>query len=204
MISFDAAVAIAGTGPHVRLIAIDGLPVSGKSTLAERIAADIEAECIYLDDFVRPEAEWRSRARPGFPFDYIRYDEFLGAVKALARDGSCSYRLYDWNTGRLGDEYRTVRLDRPVIVEGVSALHPELAPLYDLRFWIESDAMTTLDASLKRGVGGWEREWRVSADQSARASRISRRWTGSRPIIDAQMRLRDRVGPRVSQTLARG
>lgn len=81
-------------------------------------------------------------------------------MKALARDGSCSYRLYDWNTSRLGDEYRTVRLDRPVIVEGVSALHPELAPLYDLRFWIESDATTTLDASLKRGVGGWEREWR--------------------------------------------
>ena len=35
-------------------------------------------------------------------------------------------------------------LDGPVIVEGVSALHPDLAPLYDLRIWVESDAATVL------------------------------------------------------------
>ena len=118
------------------------------------------AECIYLDDFIEPEVLWRSRSMPAFPFDYIRYDEFLGAVKALACDGVCRYRLYDWSTARLRDDYRTVRLDKPVIVEGVSSLHPEQALLYDLRLWVESDATTTLRVSLRRGVGAWECEWR--------------------------------------------
>jgi uridine kinase len=160
MFDLDEAVALASTHPDARLIAIDGLPLAGKSTLAGRIGTALRAEIIYLDDFVKPEAEWRSRTTPSFPFDFIRYDEFLNAVKSLAGDGLCSYRLYDWNTAKIHDEYRIVCLDRPVIVEGVSSLHPELASLYDLRFWVESDAATTLQASLKRGVGAWEREWR--------------------------------------------
>ena len=160
MIDFDEAVALASTHPDARLIAMDGLPLAGKSTLAGRIGAALRAEIIYLDDFVKPEAEWRSRTKPHFPFDFIRYDEFLNAVKSLASDGLCSYRLYDWRTATIRDEYRIVSLDRPVIVEGVSSLHPELTPLYDLRFWVESDAQTRLQASLKRGVGNWEREWR--------------------------------------------
>jgi uridine kinase len=160
MIDFDKAIALASTHPNARLIAIDGLPLAGKSTLAGRISTALRAEIIYLDDFVKPEAEWRSRSAPSFPFDFIRYDEFLTAVKSLAGDGLCSYRLYDWETAKIRDEYRIVRLDRPVIVEGVSSLHPELTQFYDLRFWVESDAETMLQASLERGVGNWEREWR--------------------------------------------
>jgi uridine kinase len=160
MIEFNEAVALAGAQSDVRLIAIDGLPLAGKSTLAGRIAAALGADCVYLDDFVKPEAEWRSRSMPTFPFDFIRYDEFLGAVKALANSGHCAYRLYDWKTGQLQDDYRVVTLNRPVIVEGVSSLNPDLVPLYDLTFWVESDATTTLQASLARGVGAWEREWR--------------------------------------------
>jgi uridine kinase len=160
MIDFDEAVALGSTHPDARLIAIDGLPVAGKSTLAGRIGTALGTEIIYLDDFVKPEAEWHSRTAPSFPFHFIRYDEFLNAVKSLANGGLCSYRLFDWETAKIRDEYRIVRLDRPVIVEGVSSLHPELTQLYDLRFWVESDAATTLQASLKRGVGNWEREWR--------------------------------------------
>ena len=46
------------------------------------------------------------------------------------------------------------------MIEGVSALNAQLASLYDLKLWVESEASTTLDASLARGVGDWEREWR--------------------------------------------
>ena len=109
---------------------------------------------------MKPQPQWRSPGQPSFPFDYIRYDEFLDAVKALAREGHCSYRPYDWDTASVLEQPRTVRLDRPVIVEGVSSLHPDLATLYDLRFWVDSDASTMLQASLDRGVGAWGREWR--------------------------------------------
>jgi uridine kinase len=150
MIDFDAAVALVASRPDARLIAIDGLPVSGKSTLADRLETELGAQCLYLDDFVRPEAEWRGRIGPAFPFEYIRYAQFLAGVEALARGETIRIPLYDWSTGRVGDEHREVRPEGLVIIEGVSSLHPDLASLYDLRLWVESDATTTLAASLAR------------------------------------------------------
>jgi uridine kinase len=158
LIDFDEAVVIAKQS-RARLIAIDGLPVSGKSTLSDRIESELGAQSIALDDFVRPESQWASRD-PGFPFGYIRYDEFLSAVRTVARGDTCRFRPYDWKTGELSDEFREVSPNAAVVVEGVSALHPDLAPLYDLRFWVESDAATTMDASVARGMGAWEKEWR--------------------------------------------
>ena len=159
MLDIEEAIArVVGWSP-LRLLAIDGLPLAGKSTLAHRLATVLGADRIELDEFVRPEAEWPSHNRPSFPFDYIRYSEFMAAVKSLATHGACSFRPYDWQTGHLAPEVRNVRVDRPVIVEGVSALHPGLAPLYDLRIWIESDAASTLSAAHKRGVGPWAQEW---------------------------------------------
>ena len=68
MIDFDAAVSLIGERPDIRLVAIDGLPVSGKSSLAGRLEAELGATIVYLDDFVRPEAEWRGKVAPAFPF----------------------------------------------------------------------------------------------------------------------------------------
>ena len=160
MIDFDTVLDLLRARPDVRLVAIDGLPVSGKSTLAERLAAERGAACVYLDDFVRPESEWRGTAEPAFPFPYIRYDAFLETVTALARGETARYRRYDWAAGQLADDRSEIPADGLVVIEGVSALHPLLAPLYDLRFWVESDAETTLAASLARGAGDWEWEWR--------------------------------------------
>jgi uridine kinase len=159
MLSFDEVIAFVASRQGLRLIAIDGLPVAGKSTLAGLLAESTGGAVVQLDEFVKPEAAWRWRDRPSFPFDYIRYDEFLGAVIRLAADGSCRYRPYDWATGGLGNVERVVCAEALVMVEGVSALHPDLAPLYDLRIWVESDAATALEAVRARGMGSWAREW---------------------------------------------
>jgi hypothetical protein len=84
----------------------------------------------------------------------------MAAVQALAAKGVCSFQPWDWVTFGIAREAREVRVDRPVVIEGVSALHTDLAPLYDLRIWVESDAASTLAASHARGVGQWAREWR--------------------------------------------
>ena len=158
MLTFDQAV------EHVRrlgsgLVAIDGLPVSGKSTLADRLERELGARILYLDDFVRPESEWRGKATPGFPFPYIRYDAFMAAIGTLAAGRVARYQRYDWASGQLTD-WHEMAPEGLVVIEGVSSLHPDLASLYDLRLWVESDAATTLVASLARGVGDWEDEWR--------------------------------------------
>lgn len=160
MIDFDAAVGLIGMRPGSRLVAIDGLPVSGKSTLADRLETELGGSIVYLDDFVRPEGEWRGKVGPAFPFPYIRYDEFCQTVMMLAQGRVARYRRYDWAAGRLADRWTEIDPGGLVVIEGVSALNAELAPLYGLRFWVESDAETTLAASLARGVGDWEREWR--------------------------------------------
>jgi uridine kinase len=152
MLDFEEVIARVVQRSPLRLVAIDGLPLAGKSTLADRLALAVGAKCVRLDHFVKPEAEWRSHDEPSFPFDYIRYGEFMAAVIGLATGGVCSYRFYNFETGDIEREPREVRLDRPVIVEGVSALHSDLAPLYDQRIWVESDEASTLTASQQRRV----------------------------------------------------
>src|SRR6516162_6642508 len=83
MLTFDEVIALVASKPKPMLVAIDGLPLSGKTTLALRLIEEFCAECMGLDDFVRPEPEWPSRDTPSFPFDYIRYSEFVTAVRSL-------------------------------------------------------------------------------------------------------------------------
>ena len=142
------------------LIAIDGLPCSGKSTLAEQLQAAHGFECLYLDDFIRPKEEWLSKSKPAFPFEYIRYDEFLAAIATLAATGQCSYWPFDWESQAVAKEPRTVSLVKPVLIEGVSALNAALNELYGLRIFVDGDRSTTLETAIGRGGGMWADEWR--------------------------------------------
>ena len=142
------------------LVAIDGLPCSGKTTLAERLRGAHGFECVWLDEFVRPASEWPWPRRPAYPFGFVRYGEFLDAVRTLAATGRCEYAPFDFATLAVLRERRSVTLERTVLVEGVSSLHPDLCGLYGLRLFVDSDRSTTLQAALDRGVGPWAAEWR--------------------------------------------
>jgi putative protein kinase ArgK-like GTPase of G3E family len=50
----EEVVALIESDVRPPLIALDGLPCSGKSTMVERLREHIELDCIYLDDFVLP------------------------------------------------------------------------------------------------------------------------------------------------------
>lgn len=143
------------------LIGIDGLPCSGKSSLAERLQIHFGIKGIYLDDFVIYAPEWTTR-EPGFPFPYMHYAEFMRTVETLASEGSAAYYPFDWSTLARAETPRSFRLDRHVIVEGVSALNPLLAPLYGLRIFVESDRESAVQAAIDRDGGDWwADEWRT-------------------------------------------
>jgi uridine kinase len=99
--------------------------------------------------------------RPAFPFEYIRYDEFIDAVRSLASTGECSYAPFDYETLTVSAEPRTVTLARPVIVEGVSALNPALTPHYGVKLWVDSDRASVLRTAELRGGGVWLEAWRT-------------------------------------------
>jgi uridine kinase len=145
---------------HPPLIAIDGLSCSGKSTLADQLQAAYGFECLYLDEFIRPKEEWLWQSKPAFPFQYIRYDEFIAAIGTLATTGQCTCLPFDWESQAISKEPRTVSQARPVIIEGVSALNPTLTELYGLRIFVDSDRSTTLEAAIGRDRGMWADEWR--------------------------------------------
>ena len=153
MLSFEALEALVLGRGRLRLVATDGLPAAGKSTLARRLVEATGGACVQLDELVKPEALWRWRDRPSFPFDYIRYDAFLAAVQELAAHGRCRYRPYDWDSGALADMERVVEIARPVFVEGVTVLHWDPTALYDLRIWVDSDAASMHEAVRARGMG---------------------------------------------------
>jgi uridine kinase len=164
------------------IVAVDGLPCAGKSTLAERIADRRGCAILGLDDFVLPQEDWPQGIKPAFPFPFVRYDAFLAAVATLAKTGECAYRPFDWDRLTLTDEPRVVRRDNGVVVEGVSALNAELCDLYDLRVFIESDSGSIYRAAMDRGDGLWAREWRelflpstdlyMATDPAARADLV--------------------------------
>jgi uridine kinase len=152
MLDFEKIIARVVQQSPLRLVAIDGLPLAGKSTLADRLALALGTECVRLDDFVKPEAEWRSHDQPSFPFDFIRYDEFVATVSGLATSSLCSFRPFSFETGSIERVAREVRVDRPVIVEGVSALHRKK------QTWAERAAVMRLPAA--GGSRPRSRAWR--------------------------------------------
>ena len=153
-----AGAVLAGKLPR-KLIGIDGLPCAGKTTLAYRLREIYGFEILQVDEFLRPEEDWPTR-KPGFPFAYLRYDEFLNAVTSLAETGECAYAPFDWERLAISTKERRITTQRPVIVEGISALVPVLARYYGLKIFVRSAREDVLDVAYGRNFGIWAQEWR--------------------------------------------
>lgn len=141
------------------LIAIDGLPLAGKSTLAHKLARALNGAVISIDEFVRPAAEWAA-ATPAFPFPFFRNAVFADALTDLREHSACAFHPYLWETDALAKTPRRVTRDRPIIVEGTGVLSADLAQLYDARIFVESDEETLWAARTARDGESWSAHWR--------------------------------------------
>lgn len=106
-------------------VAIDGVDASGKTTLADGLAARIsEAERLSADDFLRPAADRYRQGRQspvGYYEDSFDHDRLRRAVLAA----------------------KTL-----LLVDGIFLLRPELNDLWDCRIFVHVES----EDSIRRGV----------------------------------------------------
>lgn len=116
------------------LVGIDGFGGSGKSTLAEAIAAQLaSATVVPIDDFIVKEHvdddTWE------LAWDR---DRLIAEVLDPFRVGApIAYRRLLWDQNALSDPIALGEADI-LIIEGITALHPDLAERYDYRVWVDA------------------------------------------------------------------
>ncbi len=136
-----------------RLVGIDGLAGSGKSSLAARLAGEIPgAVVVCVDDFCALTSDgWWRWASPS----HLRGD----VVEPFLRGATVRYRPFDWETSEPGP-LRTIPPARMLIVEGVGALHGLLRERYDVRLWVECPQPVRLARGLERDGEASRAQWK--------------------------------------------
>ena len=124
------------------VLTIDGRCGAGKSTLADRLAAQWNGRVIRADDFfLRPEQRTPERlAEPGGNLDRERMKE---EVIDHLRDGALQYTPFDCQVMALGEPL-SLPAAEVTIVEGAYSLHPYFGPYYDLSVFVTADQETRL------------------------------------------------------------
>lgn len=128
------------------IIGIDGREGAGKSTLAESLRRGLRNTTIIpLEDFYSPELLEVDRKRV--------VSQVINPLKN--NQPAAKYQRFDWNKNGLM-EWRSVQNEGILIVEGATALHPDLLEFYDLTIWVECPAETGLKRGASRDVHGYK------------------------------------------------
>ena len=159
----------------MRIIGIAGPSCSGKTTIAERLARELDAQLIsadltYIRGSERPIVvgddgrEYDSFERPSL------YDlrSIATALAAVERDGTAKLRLLDWAT----KQHYSIELvrDRPIVIEGFGIFtDPELSARIGEKHWIDVPVEETIRRRSARGG-------RKSDLAYARIARSERHW----------------------------
>lgn len=148
------------------VVAIAGHGGAGKSTLALRLAADLdvhEDQVVGTDGlYARTDTE---RASMWDLHDWPALGDLLVEVREEPTPTRLRYR-YRWHDGQEGD------VDEPmppvVIVEGIRVIRPEMLPFYDLAVWIEMEPAIAAERAKTRNISQgdsqaeldlWDTKW---------------------------------------------
>lgn len=143
------------------LIALDGRCASGKTTLAQKLSEELDANIIHMDDFfLRPCQRTKERLeKPGGNVDRERF--FSEVLIPLNENKRFSYRAYNCQSGGFSEEI-IVRPKRLTIVEGSYSCHPDLWDYYDLHVFLSVSAKVQLERIRARNpdsVLNFKKKW---------------------------------------------
>ena len=147
-----------------RWIGVDGKGATGKTRLADRIAAALPGSVVvHVDDFARPDVRGWERDR------FIRQ-----VLKPLLAGRPGRYQRWDFDRN-VGVEWHTVPSGVPVVVEGVSATDERLGIPWDFTIWVEVPYRVRLARALERDgperMDLWLTDWMPSEDAYEAAQR---------------------------------
>jgi uridine kinase len=137
----------APAGVKTRIVAIDGPGGAGKSSLADRLASELDAPVVRTDDF----ASWEN------PVDW--WPELVErALKPLAAGDPARYRPSSWG----GEEREPVEIEPAdiVILEGVTASRQAFRPYLAYSIWIETPPELRLKRGLERDGEQARSQWK--------------------------------------------
>ncbi len=127
-----------------QIIAIEGFGGSGKSTIAQKLGAELgSAYVVSIDDFIVKEKLAMSSWDDG-AFDRKRLEEQV--LRPLSIGRPANYQRLKWASNTLGEFIAIPDVDY-VIIEGITAYHPDIEHYYDFKVWID----TPLDIAQMRG-----------------------------------------------------
>ena len=155
----------APAGVEARIVAVDGPGGAGKSSLADWLAQELDAQVIRTDDF----ASWDN------PVDWWP-DLIELAFKPLAAGRPARYQPTSWG----GEEREPLQIEPAaiVILEGVTASRQAFRPYLAYSIWIETPRELRLQRGLERdgehARPQWER-WMEAEDRYIEKERPAER-----------------------------
>lgn len=170
------AACVAALPPSIgatRLVAVDGIGGSGKTTFADALAARLGgAPVVRLDDFARPGDffGWLPRLRAQL-------------LEPLARHEATRCDTYDWAGYRISG-YSEVPAAPVVILEGVGAARRELGPVTALRVHVDTPAELAAARTLDRDGPALAWFWRLWRAAEAEHLARDRPWTRPHLRVD--------------------
>ena len=128
---------INNTATRPFLVAIDGMCGSGKTTLGNALAKELNASLFHMDDFfLQPHQRTEERlAEPGGNVDYERFKEEV--LDHLSDTDGVIFRPFCCKEWKLADDPVTVPYHDIVIVEGSYSHHPYFKNMYDVKIFLE-------------------------------------------------------------------
>ena len=119
------------------LIAIDGMCGSGKTTLADYLAKELNASLFHMDDFfLQPHQRTEERlAEPGGNVDYERFKEEV--LNHISDTAGITYRPFNCHEWKLAEKAISIPHNDIIIVEGSYSHHPYFEDIYNVKIFLE-------------------------------------------------------------------
>ena len=141
---------------RTKIVAIDGCGGAGKSTVAEKMAAALDAPIVHTDDF----------ASLDHPLDW--WPRMIEQVlKPLEANQSARYQRYDWDEQQLA-EWVTIPPSDYLILEGVSSSRLAFDSYLAFRIWVDTNREVRLARGIERDGEAMREQWGLwMADEDA-------------------------------------